>query len=437
MYPVNQNFDLYNAQAAAKQAIRDTWFRPYESVQWDRGCGDKACWVYNKTLEGATFLYSGLTSLMDRISGLASSVFSGLDWISNGTFSWTRDGVYPINPINGNRHIMLMPRCAEKFLGNIFYEATTWAMTPTSECLNCTNEQIASKVDGVVDLLVDANGPLLNPENEPTKFDYRAKTVLSNQINAFAVPAGGMVVFSQIVKEIHDAIRSNQIQTTIVRLADGSGVEVDLRAVALNDVLGALMAHEMTHVASRHSIAAMGGILLSALVLEGCRYALIARLKDSDKRYQALSKSSARSEGEVTESAQMEKFYTKVNDSFQYIKDNLGEFMGLFNSRECEYEADVTGTYFALKANLNPLGALYLQEFLKSKSSPWSQFFHKYFEFMYTHPPVEQRKLAVYTAIQSFAPRALDGALQIDAVDLATRCAGQPHRVYTQVNSKV
>ena len=59
----------------------------------------------------------------------------------------------------------------------------------------------------------------------------------------------------------------------------------------------------------------------------------------------------------------------------------------------------MTGAYIAYNAGYNPLGALYLQEFLSKQSH-----IPGFMDFISTHPAAEKRKTAVYTALESFVP---------------------------------
>ncbi len=360
--------------------------------------------------------YSKVYNLIDGIDSSLKGISSAISEAANNTVGRIMrpllDFVYPVNPINGNRHFLGISRRIEKMLGDwVFYPLATGNLRETQELLPGTYERIADKVESVFSRLKDTNQDLLNPPDETTKFDYRVKTVLSSKINAFAVPAGGMVVFTQLVKEIDAAIKSNAITETTVEFADGSKVRVDLSQVTLEDVLAALMGHEMTHVASRHSIVAIFGNLIRSIVLGIGRLALITYLKHTDKEYEALSKKPASElqQHEIDALANKEQLYSKLNDVFEWAEEKAKELVGLFNSRKNEYEADVTGTYFAHRAQFNPLGAIYLQEILNQNKSGIMDWMHKNLELLYTHPYGENRKRAIFAAITETAPESLKG----------------------------
>jgi len=105
------------------------------------------------------------------------------------------------------------------------------------------------------------------------------------------------------------------------------------------------------------------------------------------------------SAGEIQILNQFEKKYSKIKDSLDWIEGQILYLFNLFKSRQAEYEADITGLYFAGKANFNVLGALYLFEFFKRQRSDIRDFIYKNFEFLFIHPYDENRKLAAFAAI--------------------------------------
>jgi Zn-dependent protease with chaperone function len=398
----------------ASQVFNTHLFPCYSSeyIQSQVGFKGKALWCYSKAYDVASVLNHGLYSVVSTSQYIASGILSIGDYALGWAFNPLIDAIYPINPVNGHRRFVGISRSIEKILGDwVFYPLASSGMAETNELLPGTNERIASKVDTVLGRLVAANGELLNPIDETTQFNYRAKTVLSSEINAFAVPAGGMVVFTQIVKEIDAAIRSQKIKDATIYFADGSKATVDLTNVTLEDALAALMGHEITHVASRHSIASIMGNLIRSALLSVSRILLVVYLKNRDQEYQALTQKSEAQlqEHEKRALANKEQLYSYLNDIFTWIEDQVSKLSGLFHSRKCEYEADVTGTYFAQRANFNSLGAIYLQELLMQSSGEFSNLLHKYLEFIFSHPYGENRKRAIFAAINELDPQALRG----------------------------
>jgi Zn-dependent protease with chaperone function len=406
---------LYKAQVKASEVFETTWFPCYspEYIQAQEGFKGKVIWCYSKVYEGAAMVGGALHGVIAATQYVVLGIISIGHRVVGFIVDPIVDVVFPINPINGHRQFIgIIPRSVEKLLGDwIFYPLASGGMRKTNALLAGTTETIASRVKSVLDRLKGANGDLLNPPSETTQFNYRVKTVYSHQINAFACPAGGMVVYSQIVNEIDAAIKAKALTEATISFADGSTARVDLSNVQLDDVLAALMGHEMTHVASRHSMISMVIRFVQNALTSLGRIMLVEYCKSSDPEYQALIQ---KGEGQLQDSesralANKENYFSKLNDFFCWVEEQLSKFSGLFHSRTHEYEADVTGAYFAHRAEFNPLGAIYLQELLSQNSGSISEFFHKHFEFAFTHPYGENRKRALFAAVNEIAPDRLNG----------------------------
>ncbi len=400
----------YRAQVAARDVMDTHLFPCYSDtyVESQQGFKGKVLWCYSKAYNGASLVGRGARAVMSCAGKAGSGILSVGDALLGWAVNPVMNTVYPINPVNGHRHFVGIPRCIEKVLGDwVFYPQVSHGLIETHELLPGTNERIADRVKGVLGRLVQANEDVLNPSEESTKFNYRVKTVHSSKVNAFAVPAGGMVVFTQLVRELDAAIKSGKITETDVEFADGSVARVDLRGVTLDDALAALMGHEMTHVASRHSIVSILSRLTHALTLNLGRFGLIAYLKSCDQEYIALKQKpeSVLQEHERRALEAKEEFYSQINRAISWVGEKFNDLVDLFHSRQHEYEADVTGTYFAHQAKFNPLGAIFLQEVLKQGEMDVSEFFHKHLEFMYTHPYGENRKRALLAAIHEIDPQ--------------------------------
>ena len=345
---------LQRGQEASQKAMQTDWFPRYSSIYAQSKEG-----VTGTALRAYIQIYNGISQLNTAIEQAASFAMrngdAALGWAVRpmGEFSYDMVGchverayqaVNPVNPINGKRHFVAISRSVEKFLGDyIFYPLHTFGLIETSELLSGTypnisrlNESISQRVSSVLEKLTLSNAELLNPSSEETQFDYRVKTVISSEMNAYAVPAGGMVVFSQLVKELHGAIVSGEITAANVEFADGSHVKVDLSNVTQDDVLAALLGHEMTHVASRHSIVSLFVTIIHTLLLNIGRIALIQYLRTRDEDLQNLESKLpselSREERSTLESKQ--RFYSMLNDVFTWIQNRIGSLDQLFRSRK-------------------------------------------------------------------------------------------------------
>jgi len=382
---------LHRGQQVAMKAMDEGVFPCYSDkhLQKQTGISWGVLSCYNKVYKAVSLVGYG-------VDGVISMADAAWDLTLGRLLKPIFDVVYPINSINGKRHFVCIPRAVEKFLGDFIFYPLAAGSYKSSQSI------IASQVDEVFKRIESKNKSLLNPEGE-VAFDYRVKTVISSQVNAFAVPAGGMVVFTEIVKEINKSIANPNIEKkTTVTFADGTEVAVDLSAVRADDVLAALMGHEMTHVASRHSIVRIVSSTVLRAIVYIAHQVLVVYLENarkSSKKEESVDKP----EGKKKESEDVERD-SFIARSFEWIADKGLKLTELFHSRTNEYEADVTGTYFAMKAGYNPLGALYLQKILANDN-----YFHKYFESFFTHPYGENRKRAIFAAIQEMNPAALSG----------------------------
>ncbi len=359
---------LYRAQRAANLRINPPLFPHYsaEHIQLQEGLKRKALWCYSKAYNGVAALYQAFQKISSAVQRGAACILSAVDTVFFGVIYGVINAVHPINPINGKRQFILLPRKAEKVLGDfIIYPLATYGKRETDELIPGTHERIADKVNSIVQRLVKNNEELLNPKVEETKFNYRAKTILSPAVNAGTVAGGGMIVFSQIVKEIDAAIKAKAIKESTIELADGSKVVLDLSEVSTDDVLAALMGHEITHAASRHSLAS----ILHRLIIEILAWIL---------------------------------------PNFELIKKIDAVITIPFHSRSKEYEADVTGAYLADQAGFNPLGAIYLQEILGQRTDAIKDLIGKYVEFIQSHPHWENRKKSLFAAIQELRPELIE-----------------------------
>jgi Zn-dependent protease with chaperone function len=302
--------------------------------------------------------------------------------------------VYPVNIVNGKRHIVILPRTWEKSLGdNLLFPLSTWEFTKTNAASH--GETLQTTVDRVVASLLapNENKELLNPplapialfdniawvaqaalsyvlpkdellDEEPLEapkdFEYKMEVMKHSSINAFCVPGGKMVVFSGLIEELDHALQNNIIKESKIAFKDGSIATVNLEGVTREDVLAALIGHEMTHAASRH------GFTLS-----------------------------------------IESLLNEIS-GFLELTSSIGCYLfSAFVSRKNEFECDVTGAYLASKAGYDPRGAIYLEELFLQGQPQQVQCLERIAEPLFSHPHGSKRLRAVFTAISTFAPESL------------------------------
>lgn len=400
--------DLWKAREKAMASVYKPWFPKIEdkyiaSIQssFKRKCVKSYSNLYN-TVDHVATLATKVYVTFSRVTHKALLQIPGFKKFEAGVFK-VYNFFLPVNPVSGHRKFNICPRVIEKALGDLLISPSYLARKKK------TNDKVGTRyIDNInqdiLDLLKSSskNNQILNPEGF-VKFDYRVFSSKESVTNAFALPAGSLLVTSQIVQELQKEIERTQnlfsfsaIKQTTVTKADGSKVVVDLSGVELDDVIAALIGHEMTHAASRHytvrtTLSYIGEVVYNALA----SVALYA-MKRNDSEYQNALKNRHINHVKFEE---MEDKYKDYQEKIDIVGDWIFSFASLYSSRVDEHEADVTGAYLAYNAGYNPLGALYLQEFLSKQSH-----IPGFMDFISTHPAAEKRKTAVYTALESFVP---------------------------------
>lgn len=366
---------LYIAQKKADEVLSSHMFPRYAPT---KNWGTRTCNVIHDTLDTTQ-------KIAQTIKYLASAFFRAIDRCIGSIFTKMYYHFHPINPVNGQRHAMLFSRSLEKFLGDyLFYPINTIFLMKTREKIPYTKEKIGSVVDEITKNLVAANTTILNPPGE-VAFEYKTEAMLAPDFNAFAIPGGKVIVYSALAKELAEALDGNDIKDTTITLDDGSRATINLEGLTVKDVLASLVGHEMAHVASRHSMHMISLKLIRGAVLDTVRGILETLFVRSEERRQGLS--------------------TFLHD----LQHLLEDFSDLFLSRKHEFEADITGAFFAKQAGYDPRGGLYLQEFLRTSQSPIIQKIREYTEIISTHPPGSKRLRALFAAIAIIDPAALKG----------------------------
>jgi hypothetical protein len=377
---------LYLSQQEALHSVESHYFPRYEtSNTW----GKYICNIIHDSLHTISMVKTYFFEIAKSVSNAAFAVFNQFV-----PAEAAYDFVCPVNIVNGERHIVILPRTWEKFLGdNLLFPLSTWGLSRTHAASEGETLQIT--VDRVVGTLLrpDENQALLNPtlapiaffdnlewgvqtltncalscvedvspDEAPKGFEYKMEVMKHPFINAFSVPGGKMVVFSGLIEEIDNSLQNHTIKESKVTFKDGSVATVNLEGVKREDVLAALIGHEMTHAASRH---------LTTFSFDSFINELMNLL------------------GGYSE------------DSWSYF------LLSSLASRKNEFECDVTGAYLASKAGYDPRGAIYLEELFLQSQPAQVQRLDRLVEPLFSHPHGSKRLRAVFTAISTFAPESL------------------------------
>lgn len=400
--------NLWHARSQALDAVYAPWFPVYDAAYVEKqGSVKKSCLkVYSAVYNAVDFCYQTTSKIISLAKMIISLPFVILGYIPGSSFvkaslNHVCDFICPINPVNGIRTFNMFPKKVEKLLGDyLISPLVNISLRKTSERLFSNTPMSDFNNDVVNQLNSPINHDILNPRGT-CQFDYRVLTAKEDTVNAYALPGGSMVVYSKIMQDLERSIEKTKkatgdaILSSLVTLADGSKVSVDLSKVRLEDVTAALIGHEMTHVASRHSSVAYTIGFIVETVFDFIKTTAISLLKSQDISYQSAKKLKNKNPRAYYD--QKMKYY-KLEAMIDSVAHSIFSFLRLKRSRQNEYEADITGAFLAKRAGFNPLGALYLQEFFTREQESTPDFL----EYVSTHPLSENRKRALFVAMKEF-----------------------------------
>jgi len=329
-------------------------------------------------------LSDGLFGTFSKVGKIAHSFFSLMPGINF---------ALPINRFSGYRSFY-PPAILDRILGSFIYffqkKDSSYFYTPL--------------LKDTLDQLQMHNSHLLQQgQGGNNNFHYEIEANYSSQVNAFCLPGGKMIVYTGLV----DQIWANRIKEVRVDFADGSWANVSVESVRKEDILAALIGHEITHAAARHFIVKMVAKVVCAVCLRFAALAYTAISKANDLEYQSLlhkERIGVSTEVERKRLVEKEMSYALTGLLIDFVESKIEYFFNLFHSRECEYEADVSGIYMANRAGYNPLGGLVLQEILSK--GEWIGL-RKFFDFFFTHPCGTYRKRVAFAAAAKLCPESL------------------------------
>lgn len=292
-------------------------------------------------------IYSACPSLFDRMAAVYNFVS-------------------PKNAITGYREFWYLPTWIEIAIGNGLYDA------------NCTAQ--GGKLDDeamqqrVQTLVANISKHAQRPDH---KFTYKATVIDSTTVNAWAMPGGKLAFFKGLIDKI-----------------DRFDLSKKYEGLTKDDVLAAVVGHEVSHAAIGHTRKRLEKTLLIQLALLTGKIA--ANVFIGRKEQEVTDKLKKR-EVHVTGSAEIKKYesYRKlVKVVFDYFAKWGSDLYMLMDSRQAEYEADKYGIHLMYEAGYDVRGSLALQELfmhLKGHSHKTSSWIGSALEWISTHPTSEKR----------------------------------------------
>ena len=167
---------LYQAQQEALHSVESYYFPRYaESNTW----GKYICNVIHDSLHTVSMVK---TCLFEVASAVSNAAFAVLNRFTPAQAAY--DFVYPTNIVNGQRHIVTIPRTWEKSIGDsLLFPLVTWGLTRTHAASQ--GETLQATVDRVVSDLLrpDENQALLNPPLAPIAFFDNIEWVVQTLTN--------------------------------------------------------------------------------------------------------------------------------------------------------------------------------------------------------------------------------------------------------------
>lgn len=318
---------------------------------------------------------SMLHTVSHPISYRIQSGYTLLSQIILRLFSYIFTANIQKSKFTGLYEFFLLPKRIEKWIATgLIHPMYTWDLKKSFQAHKKQSFDVI--ISGVFDRLIKSN-PALIPQGA---FEYSFQIFNSDEVQFYSLPAGKIFISSKLLQELDAAIKSQAIHTTLIQLKDGSSVSVNLSTCTMQDVLSALIGHQITHIEESHSIQKLGYHLFSALLKS-----LLEIFKPSSETIPSM-------------------YVPLFSEIFLGIYHLFHAIVFKRHARVFEYTCDIAALYMQQKARFNPLGSLYLMEFLDQLSTKKDRFFLNHFEFLYSRPSFENRKCVLAYCIEKIDP---------------------------------
>lgn len=332
-----------------------------------------------------------LNSAGSAISSVANDVYRG--WNS------TVDYLCPRNPLTHRRQFLALPLKWEFSLGEFAeYQESARVIRNTDEFtpLEHSTVKVFEALKGVL------------PNYKNTKWPATLRFCDKSVNNAYCAPGCKVTVYTGIEKTIQGHLKSMK-EIEFVD-AKGKKVKMDVSDVKYEDVMAALLGHELTHGVARHSGARItfGLFLTSILMVSSFALKFIAKTFFSAPVSIFDAHNHKRDEKNTFRSNLSQRKFTPIGSllnslatltEFDSIRDLIRNLVTLSYSRTNEYEADRLGMKLAHEAGYNAKGALVLTEILRRESfDPKNPLLRGFLNLISSHPLSSDRIKANYKA---------------------------------------
>lgn len=299
------------------------------------------------------------------------------------------DYFYGVNPVLERRELGYLPVWVEKGLGNMMYPMMTLSQ---GGAMNHHFE--LPKVNQILgNLKAHARRDL----------PYEVQILNKDVVNAWCLPGGKMAIYKRILERIDYFVNNKEAMGLKGYTHPETGEFISYQNVTKEDVIAALLGHEMTHADARHAARKLELSFVAQIGIFGLSYWAKTKIDNKEalleKNISKLSYEEVKKEKDTIES------YRKTHKFFFNWLVKLGvELYFLMGSRHHELEADKYGTRLAVEAGYNPVGALFLQEILKKESHGLYDYLPTWYQKLQglwsSHPPSTERQAALFADVK-------------------------------------
>ena len=305
--------------------------------------------------------------------------------------NWVVDWVYPVNPVTESREFWYIPKWGENLLGKVMYPVM---------CL---------KEGGAIDHLYSQKVQEITKnlaQNSKRELDYEVTILRDNVVNAWCLPGGKMAVYNLLLEKIDYYIHNKEALGLKGYTDPSTGSFISYEGLKVDDVLAALLGHEMTHADARHAARKLEFSFLAQALVFGLSTWGATKLTNWEIDLKKREVTEAGNPNILQEKESLESWKKVHLFAFSWITQLAIQLYFFFGSRCHELEADKYGTELAAKSGYNPAGALFLQEILKKESHGFHdllpEFLQDIKEAFSTHPSCQERQEEIYPVVRDW-----------------------------------
>lgn len=308
------------------------------------------------------------------------------------------DYFYGVNPVLGKREFGYLPTWVEKAMGTAMYPGMMYSQGGTMP-----HHFELPKVNQVLNNL---------KAHARRDLPYEVNILNKDVVNAWCLPGGKMVVYKRILERIDYYVNNKEAMGLKGYTHPETGEFISYAGVTKDDVIAALLGHEMTHADARHSARKLEWSFVVQALIFGASFFSQNKInnwkQDLKDRVNKLSYFAPAEEKEKLEKEkQTIKGYQRLHHlAFNWLVKIGVELYFLMGSRHHELEADKYGTRLAAEAGYNPAGALLLQEILKGESHGLYDYLPTWYQkiqsLWHSHPPATERQAALFQDVRNW-----------------------------------